>query len=140
MPTVPQDTDPGPGTPLGIRPPAYDDRVPRFSIKVAASWEPRIPINPKAELFSTGEKFTQDPDLFKRLGDWVSNLPGGCEANVAQDHGIGPPRMTLEVLVPGVGAPSEWDARVDACSFVRDELQEQGFPEPDTLVGIVQGD
>ena len=107
-----------PRKPLGIRPPAYDDRMPRFSIKVAASWDPKIPINPKEELFSTGEKFRQDPELFRQLGDWVSSPPGGWEANVAQDHGFDPARMTLEVLVADVDAPSEW-GRSRRCLLVR---------------------
>ena len=114
--------------------------MPHFAVKVAASWEPKVPINPKDELFSTGEDFTQDPELFKQLGDWISNPPRDWDAAVTQDHGIGSARMTLEVLVPDVDAPSEWDARVDACSFVREELQEAGFPGPDTLVGTVQDD
>jgi hypothetical protein len=114
--------------------------MPHFNVKVAASWEPRVPINPAEELFSTGEKFTQDPELFKRLGDWISSSPRGWDARVTQDHSIGSARMTLEVLIAGVDAPSEWDARVDACSLVREELQRDGFRKPDTLIGTVQDD
>jgi hypothetical protein len=120
--------------------------MPHFNVKVAASWEPRVPISPAEELFSTGEKFTQDPELFKRLVDWTSGSPHGWNASVTQDHNIGPARMTLEVLIPvdapsiPVDAPSEWDASVDACSLVREELQREGFPKPDTLIGTVQDD
>lgn len=117
---------------------AYDNRVPEFNVKVAASWDPKVPINPAEELFSTGEKFTQDPQLFKRLGDWISSPPRDWNASVTQDHNIGPARMTLEVLVAALDAPSEWDARIDACSLVREELQREGFPNPDTLIGTAQ--
>jgi hypothetical protein len=39
--------------------------------------------------------------------------PHGWNASVTQDHGIGSARMTLEVLMAAVDAPSEWDARVE---------------------------
>jgi hypothetical protein len=47
--------------------------MPQFKVNVAGSWEPRVPINPVEELLSTGEKFTQDSELFKWLADWISS-------------------------------------------------------------------
>ena len=48
--------------------------------------------------------------------------------------------MTLQVIYLDVDAPSEWDARVDGCSFLREELNRADLPQPDTIFAEVQED
>jgi hypothetical protein len=107
--------------------------MPRFRVRVVASYPPDHVLPPYRDtlVYTPDERRVQSAEVKRRLSDWVSARDG---RRLTGDHGIDPPRLTLEVTYDDIEAPSEWDARVDAQSMFSEECERDELPEPESVL------
>ncbi len=107
--------------------------MPRFRVRVVASYPPDKVLPPYRDtlVYTPGERHVQSAEVKRRLSDWVSARDG---RSLTDDHGIDPPRLTLQVTFDELEAPSEWDARVDAQSRFREECKRDALPETESVL------
>lgn len=107
--------------------------MPRFRVRVVASYPPDKVLPPYRDtlVYTPGERRVQSAEVKRQLSDWVSARDG---RRLTDDHGIDPPRLTLEVTYDGLDAPSEWDARIDAQAMFREEAERDELPEPESVL------
>jgi hypothetical protein len=105
----------------------------RFRVRVVASYPPDHVLPPYRDplVYTPDEPRVQSAEVKRPLSDSVSARDG---RRLTGDHGIDPPRLTLEVTYDDIEAPSEWDARVDAQSMFREECERDGLPEPESIL------
>ncbi len=112
----------------------------RFHIDVVASYAPTEPLGPDYPLLDAGPELKVPESVHDALWVWIQADSRGDtddlqikDVRLEDDGSAQPFRLTL-IVTCEVEAPTEWDARTDARSWLLSEIAAGQLPTAESVV------